>query len=209
MKRSIGVVLALCMAGAVGYLGYKTVTTDGPGEVAQAYIEAMQERDIDALVAINHRPQKQANIINRAPESEQEGLLKNMYDGYRQSLEAIAPGDNTTVTWAEKYYFVPGMEYRIVRVEEVKSPGTPSSDYRFRNFAGVIIAVSYATSGNSPEYHGRRIREATLKIDMVRSRDVVKGIQGKPVKEGWLFKWITIDDASVVYWNSKTQPALL
>ena len=202
MNKTIGAVFAVCIAMVAGYYGYQTVKMEGPDKVVRSYIEAMKTRDFATLASINHRPQKQANIISRAPESERRDLLKEMYAGYRQSLEAMLPNNNTTITWAEKFYFVPGMEYQIVRVRKEKIPGsTPSSDYRYRDFATVIITVGYPASDIAPEYRGRKIREATLQIDMVQSRDVVKGMQGKPVKEGWLFKWFIIDDGSVVYWD--------
>ncbi|VAX11261.1 hypothetical protein MNBD_GAMMA26-861 [hydrothermal vent metagenome] len=203
MKKSIGVLLGVCIAVTAGYFAYQIVNIEGSDKVVQTYIKAMKERDFGTLATINHRPQKQANIIARAPKNEQEGLLKKMYEGYRQSFEAMQPSNNTTVTWAEKFYFVPGMDYQIIRVEEERSPGsTPSSDYRYRSVASVIITVSYPTLDISPEYNGRKIRAATLQINLVQSRDVVKGMQGKPVREGWLFKWFMVDGGSVVYWDS-------
>jgi hypothetical protein len=201
MNKTLRMLLLVCIAGGAGYFSYKAINAAGPEVVAQSYIEAMINGDISTVLSINHRPQKQANLIIRAPKSEQANLLKEMYEGYQRSFEAMLPIDNTTITWAEKFYFVPGIKYQIIREEKKKSPGTPSSDYRFRSVATVVIMVSYPNPDISPEYRGSKIREAILQIDMVQSRDVVKGMQGKPVKEGWLFKWFSIDGGSVVYWD--------
>ena len=202
MKKTVGVVLVACLVGVVGYFTYESAAAKKPEAVVRTYIKAMMNRDFDTLAAINYRPQKQANIIDRAPEAEQAKLLQKMYEGYRKSFEAMKPIDNTTVTWSEKFFFAPGMDYEIIHVEKKTSPGTPSSDYRFRSVATVVIAASYPSPDIAPLYGGRRIKKANLQIDLIQSQDVVKGIQAKPVHEGWLFKWFLVDESSIIYWDS-------
>jgi len=68
MKNYFGVGLAVCMVGIVGYFGYKAIYVASAEAVAESYIEAMINGDFGTVLSINHRPQKQANLIIRAPE---------------------------------------------------------------------------------------------------------------------------------------------
>ncbi len=106
-----------------------------------------------------------------------------------------------TLTWAEKFFFVPEMEYSIVGVDESTGAGTPSSDYRSKSMAIALLSVSYPNPDTAPVYGRKKLMEARFEVHMIQSRDVVKGMHTRPVKEGWLYHWSRIDDDSVVYWN--------
>ncbi len=202
MKKLVAVVLSVCVVGIAGYFVYKAVMIKGPEESARAYIEAVKARDFATIFVLNHRTQKRMNIFERAGESDMQGLAKKLYDRSERAFKAIQPTDDTTITWAEKFFFIPEMDYRILGAKKETMSSTPTSDYRSKRVATVLVSVSYPNSGAAPAYRKRKLREAKLRISMIQSRDVVKGIQTDPAKEGWLYQWLQIDDDSIVYRGS-------
>ncbi len=194
--------LSVCIVGIVGYFAYKAVMIKGPEESARAYIEAVKMRDFSTIFALNHRTQKRMNIFERAEKGDKQGLVKKMYDGSESAFKAMQPTNDTTLTWAEKFFFIPEMDYRILGARKETKSSTPSSDYRSKRVATVLVAVSYPNSDIAPVYRERKLREARLRISMIQSRDVVKGIQTEPAKEGWLYQWLQIDDENIVYSGS-------
>ncbi len=203
MKKSILVVLVVCTVAIAGYVAYRINLTKGAEASAREYIEAVKERDFATIFALNHRTQKQMNIIARAKESEREGLVKKMYAGSEKAFEVMVPTGDPTLNWAEKFFFIPGMDYRILQVDKETTSSTPSSDYRSKRVASVLVAVSYSNSELAPVYRKKRLKQARLRIDMIQSRDVVKGMQTEPVKEGWLYQWLQVEDGSTLYWASR------
>jgi hypothetical protein len=202
MKKPLAVALSVCIVGIPGYFAYRAVMIKGPEESARSYIEAVKARDFTTVFALNHRTQKRMNIFERAEESDKQGLVKKLYDGSERAFKAMQPTDDTTLTWAEKFFFIPEMDYRILGAKKETTSSTPSSDYRSKRVATVLVAVSYPNSGTAPVYRERKLREARLRISMIQSRDVVKGIQTEPAKEGWLYQWLQVDDENIVYTGS-------
>ncbi len=199
MKKPLAVVLSVCIVGIAGYFAYKALMIKGPEESARTYIEAVKARDFPTIFASNHRTQKRMNIFERAEESDKQGLVKKLYDKSERAFKAMQPTGDTTLTWAEKFFFIPDMDYKILLAKKETTSSTPTSDYRSKRVATVLVAVSYPNSGSAPVYRERKLREAKLQISMIQSGDIVKGIQTEPAKEGWLYQWLQIDDESIVY----------
>lgn len=202
MNRAIAFISTLCVAVIAGYyLLYASTGGKSPEKAVVTYIEAMKSRDFPTLFSMNHRTQKRTNIIDRAPENEQAALLEKVYAESEAAFKAMQRTGKPDLTWGEKFFFVPEMRYELRQAETEKEAGTPSSDYRFNNMAVVTLDVSYPNLDISPDYKGRRLKQATLHIDLIQSKDVVKGMQAEPVNQGWLFQWLRVDEPSAVYWK--------
>ncbi len=194
MKKPLAVVLSVCIVGIAGYFAYQALMTKGPEESARIYIEAVKAKDFPTIFALNHRTQKRMNIMKRAEQSDMQSLVKNLYDKSEEAFKAMQPSFDPTLTWAEKFFFIPEMEYKILVADKETTSSTPTSDYRSKRVATVLVAVSYPNSSTAPMYRDRKLKEAELRISMIQSRDIVKGIQTEAAKEGWLFQWLQVDD---------------
>ncbi len=201
MKKVIIFVLAVCVAGIAGEFAYEAVKQKGPEDALNAYIAAVQGREFSIVFWLNYRTQKQVNILARAGEEEMEARIETIYQGSERAFRAMERTDDLTLTWSEQFFFVPGMEYRILGIDKAKTAGTPSSDYRSQSTATASVSVRYLNPDESPVHGGKKVKEAKLLVHMIQSGDVVKGMHTKPVKEGWLYHWSRIDDGSIVFWN--------
>ncbi len=200
MKKSILVVLVICMVTIALYATYKLKVAKRPEAFVREYIEAVKKRDFATIFELNHRTQKRMNIIARAKESDRESLVKEMYTKSESAFNSMPPTADPTLTWADKHYFIDGMDYKILQASRETVSSTPTSDYRSKRVANVLVSVSYPNPVQAPVYRKKRLKQARLRIDMIQSRDVVKGMQTQAVKEGWLFQWLQVEDGSITYW---------
>ena len=200
VKKSIIVVFIICMLVIIFSVVFTVYNTKGPETLARVYIEAVKAQDFTTIFDLNFRTQKQVNIIARAKESDQKDLLKKIYVGSETAFKAMVPTSDLTITWAEKFYFIVGMDYKILQTNKETTSSTPSSDYRSKRIARVLVAVSYPNLDQAPAYKGKKLKKARLWINMIQSRDVVKGMQTEAVKEGWLYQWLQVEEGSVGYW---------
>ena len=201
MKKAIILVLAAFIAGIAGEFAYDAIKQKGPEDALKAYIAAVQAREFAVIFWLNYRTQKQMNILARADDREVEALVEKTYLGGERTFNSVKRTDDLTLRWAEKFFFVPEMAYRIVGVNETTTAGTPSSGYRSKSTATALVTVTYSSPDMSPVYRDKKVREAKLEVHMIQSRDVVTGMRTKPFKEGWPYHWARIDDDSVVYWT--------
>ena len=201
MKKAIIFILAVCITAIAGEFAYYAIKQKGPEDALNAYIAAVQDREFAIIFWLNYRTQKQMNILARADRREAEALVEKIYDGGERTFNSVKHTEDLSLTWAEKFFFVPEMEYTIVGVDKTRTAGSPSSDYRSKSTATALVTVTYLSPDTSPLYRYKKVREAKLEVHMIQSRDVVKGMHTKPVKEGWLYHWSKIDDSSVVYWT--------
>lgn len=201
MKKAIFVILLLILA-LIGYIAYETVAVRGAKESTKAYIEAVRERDFDTIYRMNQRTQKQVNLIFRGREENKEEFLKGLYEGHKKNFESMQLTDNLTLLWSEKFFFIPEMEYKVIKVERKKGKDTLSPSYKsLERVAIVTVDVEYKNPLTSPIYNDKRIKQAIFEIDTILSRDIVKGLKTKPFKEGWLFQWLRIDEKTIIYWE--------
>ena len=203
MKKPALVVVVVCVVVAVVYAVYNNILTKGPEASAREYIEAVSARDFATIFELNHRTQKRMNIIARANENDQKDLVKKMYSGSETAFNAMVLAGDPGLAWAEKFYFITGMDYRILQAHKQTISSTPSSDYRSKRIASVLVAVGYPDPVQAPVYRKKRLKKARLWIDMIQSRDVVKGIQTQAVNEGWLYQWLTVEEGSAIYWAGR------
>jgi len=201
MKKAIIFILAACITAIAGEFAYYAIKQQGPEDALEAYITAVQNREFSIIFWLNYRTQKQMNILARADRREVDALVEKIYQDGERTFDSVKRTEDLTLPWAEKFFFVPGMEYNIVGIDKNKTAGTPSSDYRSRSTATAFVTVTYLSPDRSPVYRYKKVREAKLEVHMIQSRDIVKGMHTKPVKEGWLYHWSKIDDSSVVYWT--------
>jgi hypothetical protein len=201
VKKAIIFVLAISVVGIAGELAYNAISQKGPEDALKAYIAAVQEREFAIIFWLNYRTQKQMNILARADDRDVEALAERIYENGERTFDSAQPTNDLTLRWAEKFFFVPEMEYSIIGAKKTITAGTPSSGYRSRSTATVSVAVTYLSPDTAPVYRDKRVREAKLEIHMIQSRDAVKGMHTKPVKDGWLYHWSRIDDDSIVYRN--------
>jgi hypothetical protein len=204
MRRIFSVVFILVFAGIVSYAGYQFFAKKGPGEFLISYIEAVKERDFQTMYRINHRTQKQVNLVMRRSddENDKEGLLEKIYDRHKRNFDFITFSDNPTLLWAEKFFFIPEMEYTIRHVKRLKEGGSPTSFYRSYSLAIIMVDAEYTNPETTPLYGGKRLKQVKLQVNMILSRDVVKGLRTKPFEKGWLFQGLKIDEENIVYWDS-------
>ncbi len=203
MKKSALIFVAVCVVAALAYAVYNFVTTKGPEVSAEEYIEAVRERDFAMIFELNHRTQKRMNIIARANEDDRSELVENMYAASETAFNSMALSGDPDLAWAEKFYFIPEMDYRVLQTRKTTTSSTPSSDYRSKRTASVLVNVSYPDPNQAPGYREGRLKEARLRIDLIQSGDVVKGMQTRAVREGWLYQWLKVEDGSAVYWTAE------
>jgi hypothetical protein len=199
VKKAIIFVLVIAIVGIAGELAYNTISQKGPEDALKAYIAAVQEREFSIIFWLNYRTQKQMNILARANDPDVETLVDKIYESGERAFNAAQRTDDLTITWAEKFFFVPEMDYSVIGAKKTTTAGTPSAGYRSRSTATVFVAVTYPSPDAAPVYRDERIREANLEVHMIQSRDAVKGMDTKPVKDGWLYHWSRVDDDSIVY----------
>jgi hypothetical protein len=204
MKKIVALTLLLIVVGIVSYAGYQVFAKKGPSESLISYVESVKERDFQTIYGINHRTQKQVNLVMRRSddENDKEGLLEKIYDRHKKNFDSITSSDNPTFLWAEKLFFIPEMEYTILQVKRLKEGGSPTSFYRSHSLAIIMVDAAYTNPETAPLYSGKRIKQVKLQVHMILSRDVVKGLRTKPFKKGWLFQGLKIDEENIVYWDS-------
>ncbi len=200
MKNSVLVTFVVCLVAIAISAVYRIYTAKGPEAFAREYIEAVKERDFATIFGLNHNTQKRLNIIARARENVRTELAKKMYTGSETAFNAMVPASDLTLAWAEKFYFISEMDYEILRVDKETTSSTPSSDYRSKRIASILVDASYLGLDRAPVYRGKRLKKVRLRIDMIWSGDVVKGMQTEPVREGWLYQWLKVEEGSAVYW---------
>lgn len=202
MKKYVSLILLLVLA-LIGYISYKLAYEKGPKESVTAYIEAVRNGNFDTIYSLNQRTQKQVNLIFRGREENKEELLKGLYEGHKRNFESLQPTDNLTLLWSETFFFIPEMEYKILKIEKRKEKDTLSPSYRtLERVAIITVEIEYKNPLTSPIYNGKKIKEGRFKIRAILSSDVVRGLKTQPFKKGWLFQWLVVEDGSITYWES-------
>jgi len=164
------------------------------------YIQAVMNRDFDAVYDLNAASRKQVAFILKGHGADKEELLKRAYNEQKALFDSAEEAFNSKAAWAEKSTLFQSMSYRILNVTMERDIDNPSAFFRKRVNAIVEVEVEYRKKEDSPVYKGRSIRKAVCLIKLIHSKNITKAVRYIAIDDKWLFKGITVRDADVVYW---------
>lgn len=165
---------------------------------AVAYIGAVEKRDFDAVFNYNATAQKRKAIIARGSADKEQGL-KELYQEFKASFDAAEPAGDLRAQWAEKWLFVPGMSYRIIKVEKVIDTENPSQPANERTNASVIIEAEYKDRDSAPDLSGK-VKGAEYSITMVQGKNVSRILRDEIKDNRWLFHSVAVNRDKIAYW---------
>lgn len=171
-------------------------------ETVGAYINAIKDKNFDVIYNLNAASQRRKLFVLKGSDANKDELLKQEYN----EQKALFDSAKTNVfeinsSWAEKSIFSPDMNYRILNVAMEQDIDNPTSFYRKRINAAVIVEVEYNKKDTAPLYEGKNIKKANLLVSMIHIKNIAKAIKARGVAEDkWLFKGIAIKEGNVVYW---------
>lgn len=188
--------LILLAAISIVYL----VIARGPKAAVEEYIAAMQKRDFDILYEMNYEAQRKVLLILRETTERREDLLKENYLAEKQAFEKAVPGTDISLQWAEKFLFIPDMKFSIIKVEE-EIEKAPSAFFRKRMLMNVSVKVEYTNQATAPILQAaglepKKVKGATYQIKMIQREEIIKGIRLEKIKRGWIFKGLTVVEAT-------------
>jgi hypothetical protein len=202
MKRHTNIIiigiLTLLAAISIFYL----VIAKSPKAAVEEYITAMQKRDFGALYEMNSEAQRKVLLILRETTEKTEELLKANYLAEKQAFEKAVPSADISLQWSEKFLFIPAdMKYSIIKVEE-EIEKAPSAFFRARKLANVYVKIDYTNEATAPVLQEagqepKKIKNATYQIKMIQREEIIKGIRFGKIKRGWIFKGLTVVEATL------------
>jgi len=201
-NRALLLLLAAVISTAVIGIYLFLVSGDKKAVMATTdkYIQAVMNRDFDAVYDLNAASRKQVAFILKGHGADKEELLKRAYNEQKALFDSAEEAFNSKAAWAEKSTLFQSMSYRILNVTMERDIDNPSAFFRKRVNAIVEVEVEYRKKEDSPVYKGRSIRKAVCLIKLIHSKNITKAVRYIAIDDKWLFKGITVRDADVVYW---------
>lgn len=171
-------------------------------ETVDSYINAVRDKNFDTIYNLNAASQRRMLFALKGSDANKNELLKQEYNEQKALFDsAKANVFEINSSWSEKSIFVQDMNYRIANVAMEQDIDNPTSFYRKRINASVLVEVEYNKKDTAPLYEGKNIKKANLLVSMIHIKNIAKAIKARGVAEDkWLFKGIAIKDGSIVYW---------
>lgn len=196
MFAAFTLMIAAFWAGAL--LSGCSSVESGAQKDAEAYISAVEKRDFDAVFNYNATAQKRKAIIVRSSADKDQGL-KDLYQEFKASFDSVEYTGDLRGQWAEKWLFVPGISYRITKVEKVIDTENPSQPANERTNAAVVIEAEYKDRNSAPDLNGK-VKSAEYRITMVQGKNVSRILRDEVKDNRWLFHSVMVNRDKIVYW---------
>lgn len=168
-------------------------------EAAEAYIAALQKRDVDGVYKYNGVYQRRREIIVQRPGGGKEEAMKELFEEMKASFEGVSPTADLRAQWVEKFLFIPGANFRVLGVEMVMDTENPSQPSSERVNAVVTVAAEYPDRDKAPDLHGP-VKTVNYKLLMVHSSNVSRVLRREVSIKRWLFMSVSADHDTLKYW---------
>src|SRR3989337_2282728 len=148
-NRALLLLLAAVISTAVIGIYLFLVSGDKKAVMATTdkYIQAVMNRDFDAVYDLNAASRKQVAFILKGHGADKEELLKRAYNEQKALFDSAEEAFNSKAAWAEKSTLFQGMSYRILNVTMERDIDNPSAFFRKRVNAIVEVEVEYRKKG--------------------------------------------------------------
>ena len=170
-------------------------------ETADIYIKAVKDRNFDMVYNLNASSQKRRLFALKGSNSNKSELIRQTYEEQKASFDSAKPSFDFNAIWVEKFIFIPGMKYTIAEVAMERNTDNPTSFYRKRIDAAVVIEIEYDQKDTAPLYKGKNLKKAVYLVRMIHSKNIARVVKDVVVDDKWLFKGIAVKEGSVVYWE--------
>lgn len=198
--RVVIILAAVFIAAAVGafFLLGGGDPAERAGRDAAAYVQAVEKRDFEAVFNNNANAQKRKAIMSQRS-ADKEGQIKALFADYKAAFEALEPTSDLRAQWVEKWLFVPGVMWRVTKVEtflDTENPSQPASD---RLNALVTVQAEYPDRNTAPDLNGK-VKSAEYLMTMIQGRNVSRILREEVRDNRWLFNSVSVNRETIQYW---------
>lgn len=201
-KSDQKILIAVAAVVIIGIAAYFLLFRQSPANQAvtdlKAYIEGVQNRNFDVVFNHNGVVQRRKAIIDQRTEGNKEKELKDLYDESKSSFDQAAPTSDPRAQWAEKSFFIPGANFKVLGVEMVEDKENPSQPASDRINAVITVEVDYPDKNTAPDLNGK-VKSVVYKVTMVNSKNISRVIRTAVEEKKWLFMTIGINSESIKY----------
>ncbi|MBI5468791.1 MAG: hypothetical protein HY891_06625 [Deltaproteobacteria bacterium] len=166
---------------------------------AAAYFEGVQKRDFDVVFKYNGNSQRRKALILQRATGDKDAEIKELYKEMKSSFEEVAPTSDLRAQWVEKFLFIPGSFYRIIKVDMVPDTENPSQPGSERINAVLSVTVDYPDRDTAPDLNGK-VKSAEYKVTMIHSRNISRILREEVRDKKWLFQSIEAKSDTLKYW---------
>lgn len=166
---------------------------------AAAYFDGVQKRDFDTVFKYNGHCQRRKALILQRATGDKEAEIKDLYNEMKSSFESVAPTSDLRAAWVEKFLFVPGSVYRILKVEMVPDTENPSQPGSNRINAILSVTIDYADRDTAPDLNGK-VKSAEFSVTMIHSRNISRILRDDVQDNKWIFQSIQVKPDTIKLW---------
>lgn len=199
-SRIIIVVVALVLAGAAAYM---LLLGQSPEKQAASdaviYFDGVQKRDFDTVFNHNGSCQRRKALILQRATGDKDAEIKELYEEMKSSFEEVEPASDLRAQWVEKFLFIPGSFYRIIKVDMVPDTENPSQPGSERINAVLSVTIDYPDRDTAPDLFGK-VKSAEYSVTMIHSRNISRILREEVRDKKWLFQSIQVKSETIKYW---------